>query len=347
MYGIQFAPDGTAFILCGSYSADYYFRGMLYVTTAKELANGGYGTKKAEYTAQGGYSGLSWDILYDKSSGALWSMVGKSLEVRNPNGTLIKKLTPGELGDNIYSIAEILPSDDEAKLMEVEAASISELPDGTPDKIEPAVADFDVGSGNFNNFSEDSLYNDGEYTRVSESLASGLAEKLYSKGTQAGESLVVSADVSVNGAIAAIPLKVSGKWLLAGRADSVKLMKILGDDKALKLTYTSNPSEYADGGFTILGADGNPYSGALSEDEKYTLVIFIKDGGEYDADGTENGAILDPTVPIDTRTGSFTLGGDSGAGGGGCSAGVPAPALLLVSLAALGTYRAYRRPKRR
>jgi hypothetical protein len=359
MYGIQFAPDGTAYILCGSYSAGYNFTGMLYVTTAKKLASSGdYGKLMATYTAQGGSSGFSWDILYDKSSGALWSMVGKALEVRNPNGTLIAKLTPGQLGDNIYSISEILPGDDEAALMEVGAADVNNLalpePEGSPNTaIELAAADFGVTSQDFAAAFREYLYEDGEYLRVSEQVTSELAEKLYGvKGAQAGESLVVSADVSVVGNIAAIPLKVSGKWLRANRADSVQLMKVISysdddnddNDVAKKLTYVSAPDDYGDGKFTILNSDGEPYSGALTEKGTYTLVLFIKDGGDYDADGDENGAILDPTVPVDTRTGSSTLGGDSGAAGGGCSSGVPALTLVFVSL---GAYLTARRPKRR
>jgi hypothetical protein len=349
MYGIQFAPDGTAYILCGSYSASYHFSGMLYVTKVKDLVNGEHGVLKATYSTQGGYSGFSWDILYDKSSAALWCMVGKSLEVRNPNGTLITKLTPGALGDNIYSIAEILPGDKEAALMTVGAVDKSDLNlpgDEANDGIEAVTADFGVALNDFDGSIKNSLYEDGVYLRVSESLASGLAEKLYGKGAQAGPGISFKASVT-QGNIAAIGLTVSGKWFLADSVKSVELMKIKGESEndAIKYKYASNASEYGDGSFTILDGDGNLHSGALVKDKEYTLVLFIRDGGDFDADGTENGAILDPTVPVDHRTGSSTLGGDSGgAGGGGCSTGVPALTLLMASL---GAYLASRRPKRR
>lgn len=105
MYSIQFSPDGAAYILTGSYSQAYDFRGRLYVTTAANLANGNPGSLRQEYSEAS--AGFSWDLVYDNGSGVLWCMVGKWLEARDADGVLVRRFTPGELGDNIYSISEI------------------------------------------------------------------------------------------------------------------------------------------------------------------------------------------------------------------------------------------------
>jgi hypothetical protein len=102
MYGVDFAPDGTAFILTGSYSADYVFRARLFITTASRLSEGDVGTAVVEYTDKRGYS---WDILWDEAADTLWCMVGTGLEARTKDGGLIRTFTPSELGDNIYSVS--------------------------------------------------------------------------------------------------------------------------------------------------------------------------------------------------------------------------------------------------
>jgi hypothetical protein len=102
LYSVQFAADGTAFLLAGSYSADYTFRARLFVTTEAALSSGNAGTVAKEYTQDFGYS---WNILWDKEDSILWCMTGKSLEARSKSGNLVRSFTPAELGDNIYSVA--------------------------------------------------------------------------------------------------------------------------------------------------------------------------------------------------------------------------------------------------
>jgi hypothetical protein len=102
MYGIQFASDGTAFLLTGSYSGDYVFRARLFITTAERLSRGDAGSMAVEYTGKRGYS---WDVLWDEKDAALWCMTGTSLEARDKSGKLLREFTPAELGDNVYSVS--------------------------------------------------------------------------------------------------------------------------------------------------------------------------------------------------------------------------------------------------
>jgi hypothetical protein len=102
IYGIQFAPDGTAFLLTGSYSDDYVFRARLFITTASRLSQGEAGPAVIEYAGKRGYS---WDILWDEADSTLWCMTGTSLEARAKDGSMLREFSASELGDNVYSIS--------------------------------------------------------------------------------------------------------------------------------------------------------------------------------------------------------------------------------------------------
>jgi hypothetical protein len=102
LYGVDFANDGTAFILAGSYSGSYSFRARLFITTAERLSKGDVGPAVAEYTSN---PGESWNVLWDEKDATLWLMAGTALEARDKSGELLRNFTPAELGDNIYSIA--------------------------------------------------------------------------------------------------------------------------------------------------------------------------------------------------------------------------------------------------
>ncbi|MDR1482198.1 MAG: hypothetical protein LBI74_06190 [Synergistaceae bacterium] len=102
IYGIQFASDGTAYILAGSYDAEYTFQAKLFLTTADRLAAGDAGTVIASYE---NFPGYSWDILYDEAISTLWCMTGVSLEARDKDGRLVRTFQPSDLGDNIYSLS--------------------------------------------------------------------------------------------------------------------------------------------------------------------------------------------------------------------------------------------------
>ncbi|MDR2175507.1 MAG: hypothetical protein LBO82_06175 [Synergistaceae bacterium] len=108
IYGITFAPDGTAFILCGSYDGNFdagysgFFAGI-YRTTAERLSRGDPGEMVASY----GEEGFSWSLVYDRYSDALWAAAGKKLQMYDKAGKLLREFQPNELGDNLYSVSVI------------------------------------------------------------------------------------------------------------------------------------------------------------------------------------------------------------------------------------------------
>jgi hypothetical protein len=105
LYGVDFADDGTAYVLAGSYSADYSFRARLFVTTESRLAAGDAGRVVQEYANSQAYAGYSWGLLWDEADSTLWCMTGRSLEARDKAGSNPRSFTPAELGDNVYSIS--------------------------------------------------------------------------------------------------------------------------------------------------------------------------------------------------------------------------------------------------
>ena len=102
MYGIQFADDGTAFILAGHYDSGYNFYPRLFTSTVSALANREASEVEGAYANAAGYS---WNILWDEDSSVLWCMAGNNLEARDKDGKILDTFTPNELGDNIYSVA--------------------------------------------------------------------------------------------------------------------------------------------------------------------------------------------------------------------------------------------------
>jgi hypothetical protein len=105
MYGIQFATDGTAFLLTGSYGGDYAFRARLFITTAERLSRGDAGSAITDFSGSHARRGYSWDVLWDEGDSVLWLMTGTSLEARDRSGKLLREFAPAELGDNVYSIS--------------------------------------------------------------------------------------------------------------------------------------------------------------------------------------------------------------------------------------------------
>lgn len=108
MYGITFAPDGTAFLLGGSYDGSFEagysgFFAKIFKTTAARLSKGDYGEEIGSF----GAAGFSWTLVYDKFSNVLWAMTGKKLNRYDKSGKLQRVYEPNELGDNIYSISVI------------------------------------------------------------------------------------------------------------------------------------------------------------------------------------------------------------------------------------------------
>lgn len=129
------------------------------------------------------------------------------------------------------------------------------------------------------------------------------------------------------GNIAATSLRFSGSSFFAGKAEDIKLLKILSSSKGELFKFTSVPADVRDGMFAVqkLGA-ADFHSGVISADAQYRLWLFIEDGGEFDLDGKEDGSVIDPAALLKIET-----VGSGGGGGGGCVAGF-FPFVLLCAV---------------
>ena len=132
------------------------------------------------------------------------------------------------------------------------------------------------------------------------------------------------------GRLCAAAFELDGSDLAAGgtRAD-LSVFKIKPDGTRLEYKWAANESEYADGRYTILDEDGNVFNGSFDDAAKYTIVLFIKDNGNFDLAGNA-GRIVDPTAIAVLKK------ENSGSGGsGGCAAAGGAASLLAVLIFAV------------
>ena len=106
------------------------------------------------------------------------------------------------------------------------------------------------------------------------------------------------------GKIAAIKIPVKGTQFEADQFPRhtmiISIMAMTHVEKKHYLTYAVTESEYGDGKWTLLvkGSE-TPYTGFVNSDSEYDLMIFIKDGGEYDLDKINNGTVV--SLPIILR----------------------------------------------
>jgi hypothetical protein len=340
MYGIDFASDGTAFILTGSYGSDYTFRARLFVTSASRLAAGDAGSPVHEYTGQSGYS---WDILWDEEGATLWCMAGKSLEARSKGGALARAFTPSEMGDNIYSIAllngvaESAGSSDPADPGTPDALPSTPNAPDAPSGVTPSAPEpvrelarlTDAGlPGNW-------LTSGGDGYALTGEKAREMAEKVWDSVEETESLPAFEADAGTAGGTAAVSFSLKGEYLLAGEPGDIKLIKVPSNGEPIRFRYREDG--YEDGTFRLQAGDGAAHTGAISSGVTYKLVMSIKDGGRYDLDGAENGTVLDPAVIV--RTGNSGGNGQAntdtgGGGGGGCGSGA-AFALALACVFAM------------
>lgn len=144
---------------------------------------------------------------------------------------------------------------------------------------------------------------------------------------------IVSADVT-SGAVSVIT--ISPVTLSAEDAGSVSLIKVKSPTDLLSYELVERSPDFGDGKFAILRGDTIIKStDEISSDDKYTICVFIKDGGGYDLNGAE-GVILDPMMIVTYESGGGGSGGSGGQGSGGsCSTG----AAVVLSAAALALSR--------
>ncbi|WP_455595030.1 Ig-like domain-containing protein [Cloacibacillus porcorum] len=146
---------------------------------------------------------------------------------------------------------------------------------------------------------------------------------------------IITATIS-DGKVAALAMKTTGAQLGAAAnniVSDITLIKILKDETGAKFGYTAEPAGYADQSFTLKNADGNnlAFTDKIDPAATYTLILFVKDNGEFDYDKTM-GSVIDPmAMAMNEAKAPKPSGGSSS----GCSAGVGVLALLaLLPLAA-------------
>ena len=96
----------------------------------------------------------------------------------------------------------------------------------------------------------------------------------------------------------------------------------------------------------IFDEQGRIVFGEVDKNVKYTLTVFVKDGGEYDLTKAANGVVIDPIAIVKIKQAALkedpaAPGAGVGEGGGGCSSGASAPfaALLCTALVFMGGRR--------
>jgi hypothetical protein len=104
---------------------------------------------------------------------------------------------------------------------------------------------------------------------------------------------VFSGTVSKSGHIAAMSFMLSGEELQAKYPKDINLIGLTSGSTGRLFGYVRNESDFSDGMFTVLKNGGIlEYESGIEPGEKYELVMFIKDGGEYDLDHLVNGRII-------------------------------------------------------
>lgn len=323
---IAAAPDGTIYLLFGGYDENWNYAASLYVTTASDLSAGDVGEKAPDFSAETGYS---WDILYDEFDEVLWCMAGSGIELRDKAGKITRVFAPGQLGDNVASIAIIddasIAEDDTIKPVKPTVTAkdglSAALPTTVPSSEKASVAD-DL------EISPDKIVADSAgHLLLSDSYALDQASIIWDNADKTVSVPIFRAVPAKSGDITAVGFEFTGEKLMASKPSDIKAMKVRGGTlDPLSFSYVSKEADYADGCFTIQ-RDGSIWTRDLSSRAKYVLVLFIKDNGDFDLDPAD-AAILDPVVIVKTAT-----GGGGGGGSGGCNMGGAA----VIALLAVGT----------
>jgi uncharacterized cupin superfamily protein len=143
---------------------------------------------------------------------------------------------------------------------------------------------------------------------------------------------VKRAVVKARGGIAALEFPVKGSALYAVRPEDVKVMKIKRGGTGDAFTLATPSTGYADRTFA-LSKGGRLVTGAISTNDNYTLILFVKDGGDFDLDPTPE-RVIDPAAIVKTKTRSSaseqTEDDEPSESGGGCNAAWPAIMLVAV-----------------
>jgi len=129
------------------------------------------------------------------------------------------------------------------------------------------------------------------------------------------------------GSVAAVGFAIQGDKLLAEYVDKIRLVKILSPDSGELFEYVVDLEEEPDldKKFTLqLGADIQSPDTEIDLEADYTLVLFIRDDGEFDLNKT-------PGIVVDPVTLARALEADGKRKSRGCDAGVGMFGMLTLA----------------
>jgi hypothetical protein len=179
-----------------------------------------------------------------------------------------------------------------------------------------------------------SFINDSQ--ALTEAVASVLALALYSgiDGVVPLPSIRASFD---SGSVASLCFDMIGSLLMSDGPSDVKVATVGPGGWVSGFSYAASESDYTDGAYVILRG-GERYDGVISGDERYQLVIFVRDGGKFDIDTGQGDVLALPFIAeTDAEAGTGTQGDpdhsildDKPQGGGGCTAGAFVLALIVL-----------------
>lgn len=345
MYGVAIAPDGTAWILGGSYDGNFdegydSFFAVIQQTTAERLSRGDVGTRIADFGAEG----YSWTVMYDKDMGKLWAMTGTNLYMYGKSGALEKVFSPSDLGDPVYSISIIGrggridwkgssdpgpspdPGDDEPG------------DDDPDDPVDPIDHDAEGETAVTIPWDKDQGHGSSDEIRHT---------TVYAPGSIASDADAIKAAGGISGTVASLKESATARVSAARSELSARLGSAAGDDVASLLVTDAlaggaivfRPSFTLDGQSTTLGGAKVPVpTDAASFAAAFAFRLAFQDGSTLDITEDElpglvrigpsaNGeqaivaleatiVLIDGTAPADAMRASGIVGVKSAASGG-------------------------------
>lgn len=158
---------------------------------------------------------------------------------------------------------------------------------------------------------------------------------------------VMRTETEAAGQIHAISVIVPGDIFGEISATSeAKVLKIFPTGAGSFFKMLAPSAQIDDKTAAIFDEQGRIVFGEVDKNVKYTLTVFVKDGGEYDLTKAANGVVIDPIAIVKVKQAALkedpaAPGVGVGEGGGGCSSGASAPfaALLCTALVFMGGRR--------
>jgi len=293
------------------------------------------GTSKLEATGEGSYA--IYENIVDETHPPKPLTELKHLNIAN--GTFIGKA--GALNFVEYALGKVLkggayssnPSDYVAdgydaikngdKYIVSKKTVEPVLPEGTPETVEPTTAGeltvveatTDMITSESAAITADDLEIKDGVVVAKETVVKAAAEKaIESAGLNVEVESVVPLPVFActvsPDKIAAVSFSFQGSELKAATAGAVKVLKILGSDDGKFFTFQSEAANVDDGEFALQSDSGDfmASTDAIDANETYTLILFIKDNGDFDLNDTP-GTVVDPAAIVETTAGSHSSSG--------------------------------------